>query len=479
MKVGMLSPYSLSRPGGVQGQVFGLSRALRKLGHEVTVIGPQDEGATVADENVVVVGRPTGLHSNGSVAPVTISPMVSVRTERFVRHSDFDVLHIHEPLAPMAPYGLMITDPVPMVGTFHRAGVSRWVPVLKPLARLVGRRMEVRVAVSEAARETGIKSAGGDYEVLFNGVDIERFSTAVPTPTDDRPTVLFLGRHEARKGLGVLLDAFAELDRPAVLWVAGAGSSSEVERRRHPESDRVKWLGLLSDEEVAARAAGADVVPSIGGWSGNKLGPNCATAIDLAGAYQKVINAFSFKAIDIDIENTDEFENNAIQDKILSALKIVKQNNPSVKTIVTFGTTTTGPNSYGTRLVQQAKALGSNIDVFTQMPFDFGGGSNMYTSTVNASEGLKNLLKTTFGYTDAQAYSHEGISGMNGLSDQQENTTTDTWTRIRDYAKSKGFARFTFWAVNRDRGCAGGGVVSNCSGIAQADWAFTKISAGF
>jgi chitinase len=98
---------------------------------------------------------------------------------------------------------------------------------------------------------------------------------------------------------------------------------------------------------------------------------------------------------------------------------------------------------------------------------------------VTASSFPKNLLKTTFGYTDAQAYSHMGISGMNGLSDQQENTTTDTWTRIRDYAKSKGFARFTFWAVNRDRGCAGGGVVSNCSGIAQADWAFTKISAGF
>ena len=227
------------------------------------------------------------------------------------------------------------------------------------------------------------------------------------------------------------------------------------------------------------RSAGADVVPSIGGWSGNKLGPNCATASDLAGAYQKVINAFSFKAIDIDIENTDEFENAAVQDKILGALKIIKQNNPSVKTIVTFGTTPNGPNANGTRLVQQAKALGSNIDIFTQMPFDFGGGSDMYTATVNASEGLKNLLKTTFGYTDAQAYSHMGISGMNGLSDQQEQTSTDTWTRIRDYASSKGFARFTFWAVNRDRGCAGGGVVSDCSGIAQADWAFTKISAGF
>jgi hypothetical protein len=228
-----------------------------------------------------------------------------------------------------------------------------------------------------------------------------------------------------------------------------------------------------------ARAAGADVVPSVGGWSGNKLGPNCATANDLAGAYQKVIDAFSFKAIDIDIENTDEFENTAVQDKILSALAIVKQKNPSVKTIVTFGTTPSGPNSTGVRLVQQAKALGSNIDVFTQMPFDFGGGSDMYSATVNASEGLKSVLKSTFGYTDAQAYSHMGISGMNGLSDQQETTTTDTWTRIRDYASSKGFARFTFWAVNRDRGCAGGGVVSDCSGIAQADWAFTKISAGF
>jgi len=227
------------------------------------------------------------------------------------------------------------------------------------------------------------------------------------------------------------------------------------------------------------KAAGADVIPSVGGYSGNKLGPNCGSVDALAGAYQKIINAFGFKAIDIDIENTDEFENTAVQDRILGALKVIKQNNPSVKTIITFGTSTTGPTYYGTRLVQQAKALGANIDIFTQMPFDFGGGNDMYGNTVNASEALKNLLKTQFGYSDAQAYSHMGISGMNGLSDQQELTSTDTWTRLRDYAKGKGFARFTFWAVNRDRGCAGGGVVSNCSGIAQADWAFTKISAGF
>jgi hypothetical protein len=237
--------------------------------------------------------------------------------------------------------------------------------------------------------------------------------------------------------------------------------------------------GVHASTISAIKAAGADVVPSIGGWQGNKLGPNCSTVDALAGAYQKVISAFGLTAIDVDIENTDEFENTAVQDRILGALKVIKQNNPTVKTILTFGTSTTGPTYYGTRLVQQASALGAGIDVFAQMPFDFGGGSDMYTATVNASEGLKNLLKTTFGYTDAQAYSHMGISGMNGLSDQQELTSTDTWTRIRDYAKNNGFARFTFWAVNRDRGCAGGGVVSNCSGIAQSDWAFTNISAGF
>jgi hypothetical protein len=237
--------------------------------------------------------------------------------------------------------------------------------------------------------------------------------------------------------------------------------------------------GAHASTIAAIRAAGGDVVPSIGGWSGNKLGPNCATPEALAGAYQKVIDTFGLKAIDIDIENTDEFENYVVADRIVDALRIVKQKNPSVKTIITFGTTPTGPNQHGIRLIQQAKAKNANIDVFSQMPFDFGGGADMYASTVGATEGLKNQLKSVFGWTDAQAYARMGISGMNGLSDQQELTSPQTWTRIRDYARDKGLARFTFWAVNRDRGCPGGGVVSNCSGIAQADWEFTRISAGF
>ncbi|MGW7662293.1 carbohydrate binding domain-containing protein [Streptomyces sp. NPDC054756] len=249
----------------------------------------------------------------------------------------------------------------------------------------------------------------------------------------------------------------------------------------NPSWDGQRPLTGGNDQSVinSIRAAGGDVVPSIGGWSGNKLGPNCSTAEALAGAYQKVIDAYGLKAIDVDIENTDEFENATVQDRILNALKIVKANNPGLRTIITFGTSTTGPTYWGNRLIEQAKALNAGIDVFTIMPFDFGGGADMYGSTVSAAEGLKTKLKSTFGWDDATAYAHLGISGMNGLSDQQELTSPGTWTQIRDWANSRHIARLAFWSVNRDRPCAGGGVTSNCSGISQNTWQFTSITAGF
>ncbi|HZN76458.1 MAG TPA: cellulose binding domain-containing protein [Micromonosporaceae bacterium] len=245
------------------------------------------------------------------------------------------------------------------------------------------------------------------------------------------------------------------------------------------DSSRPLQGGVDAQAISQIRAGGGDVIPSFGGWSGNKLGPNCSTASALAGAYQQVINAYNLRAIDIDIENIDEFENEAVQDRILSALKIVKQNNPNIKTIITFGTTTTGPNFWGNRLITRSAALQANIDVYTIMPFDFGGGANMAQNTMNAAEGLKNALKSAFGWSDDTAYRHMGISGMNGLSDQQELTSPSTWQQVRDWAQARHLARLAFWSVNRDRPCPGGGVVSDCSGISQSNWQFTAITATF
>jgi Cellulose binding domain/Fibronectin type III domain/Glycosyl hydrolases family 18 len=248
-----------------------------------------------------------------------------------------------------------------------------------------------------------------------------------------------------------------------------------------PAWDGMRPLTGGTDQSTirSIQSAGGQVIPSFGGWQGNKLGPNCGTPDALAGAVMQVVNAYNLSWVDLDIENIDEFENEAIQDRWLNALRIVKTRKAGLRTIVTFGTTTSGPNFWGNRLIQRAKALNANVDVFTIMPFDFGGGGNMVASTTSAVEGLRASLQSTFGWSADTAYRHIGISGMNGLSDQRELTSPSTWTQIRDYASSHHLARLAFWSVNRDRGCPNGGVVSDCSGIDQTQWQFTRITAGF
>lgn len=227
----------------------------------------------------------------------------------------------------------------------------------------------------------------------------------------------------------------------------------------------------------AIKAAGGQVQISFGGWSGNKLGPSCSTPAAYAGAVQQVIDAHQPHVVDFDIENSDEFENYTVQDRILQGLIIVRQNNPNVKIAVTIGTGQSGPTGAGTRLINRAAELGVGIDNYTIMPFNFGS-SNVAQSTINAAEGLKAQLKAARGWTDAQAYAHMGISGMNGLSDQGEVTTTAAWTQIRDYARDNGLTRLAFWSVNRDRQCAGG-LTDSCSGVSQPAFEFTRITAGF
>jgi chitodextrinase len=229
----------------------------------------------------------------------------------------------------------------------------------------------------------------------------------------------------------------------------------------------------------AIRAAGGDVIPSFGGWAGNKLGERCGDPTSLANAYMRVVDAFNLNAIDIDIEAT-EFENEAVQDRVLNALKIVKQRKPGIKTIVTFGTGQDGPTWWGQRLVRRGAELGANVDVWTIMPFDFGGGgADMGQLTIRAAEGLKSYVQSTHGYSDAAAYQHSGISGMNGLSDQREVSTVDDFREMLAYANQHHIGRFTFWSVNRDRPCDGQ-VAGNCSGLPNhSAWDYTRVVAQY
>ncbi|MGH3681661.1 MAG: carbohydrate-binding protein [Natronosporangium sp.] len=227
------------------------------------------------------------------------------------------------------------------------------------------------------------------------------------------------------------------------------------------------------------RAAGGDVSVSFGGWSGNKLGPNCSSAQALAGAIQQVIDAYNLDTVDMDVENIDEFESPTVQDRILGALRIVKQNNPGITTVVTIPVLNSGPNFWGSRLIDQARALGANVDVFNIMTFNFGGGADMFGAAVSASQGLNAKLRSTFGWSEAVAYQHMGITGMIGRSDQGEITSPAAWTQIRNWADQRSLAKLAFWSTNRDRPCPGGGANSSCSGISQTELEFSRITAQF
>jgi phosphatidylinositol alpha-mannosyltransferase len=266
VRVGLVCPYSLTIPGGVQGQVMGLARALRALGHDVRVLGPCD--GPPPDAGVTPLGRSVPTAANGSVAPLAPDPSAQLRTIRALRDEDFEILHLHEPLAPGPTLTAIIFGEAPKVGTFHAAGESAAYRYLGWGLKRLARRLDHRCAVSPDAVALAESGLGGTFELLFNAVEVERFTTGPVHPTD-RPTIFFLGRHEPRKGLEVLLEALSDLPADVRLWVGGDGPQTEELQQRFGHDHRVEWLGRISDDEREARMRGCTVYcsPSVRGES--------------------------------------------------------------------------------------------------------------------------------------------------------------------------------------------------------------------
>ncbi len=255
------------------------------------------------------------------------------------------------------------------------------------------------------------------------------------------------------------------------------------------------WSGgspVSSDTQMAAkiaqiRAAGGDVMPSVGGFAGNKLGERCTDATSLANAYQRVIDRYSLRAIDFDIEAT-EFENTAAQDRITQAIKMIKDRaaaaGRSLQVYVTVPVGQSGLTFFGSQLVQSAVRNNAPVDGWTIMPFDLGGGSTgMGQLSVNIAEQLHAQLKTFYpGRTDDAIYRMSGISSMNGRTDVGEFIRQADFQTMLSYAQAHHLARFTFWSVNRDRQCTPaepGNTSGTCSSVTQQPWEFTRIVARY
>jgi phosphatidylinositol alpha-mannosyltransferase len=266
MRIGMVCPYSLSVPGGVQAQVMGLAFELRRLGVEVRVLAPCD-GPPPATF-VTPLGKSLPTAGNGSVAPLAPDPSCQLRTIRALTEEAFDVLHIHEPFIPGATQTAVLTATAPILATFHAAGDSSAYRYLRRPILAASHRIAHRVAVSKDARELVHRYVGGEYEILFNGVDLDLYRQA-PAMATAGPTIFFLGRHEERKGLGVLLAAVQQLPPDVTVWIAGTGPDTAALQATYAGDQRLQWLGRISETDKIARMKGATVycAPSLHGES--------------------------------------------------------------------------------------------------------------------------------------------------------------------------------------------------------------------
>jgi hypothetical protein len=244
-----------------------------------------------------------------------------------------------------------------------------------------------------------------------------------------------------------------------------------------------RWDGLrpLSGGADAAaiaaiRAGGRSAEVAFGGWSGRKLETQCRDAPSLAAAYQRVINVYGLQSIDVDLEGTDVLGSDIVQDRVLNALALIRRHNIGLHITVTVPTTQAGLTPSGRRLIERARYFGSNIDVYSVMTFNFWS-LDMLDDSIRAATSLKDFLMTTFQWSEALAYRHIGLSGMNGVSDSGEVTTPNTWRSIGTWGAAVGLSRLALWSVNRDRPCAILVTDTLCSGIDQTTFEFSQITA--
>ena len=285
MKVAMVSPYDFSWPGGVNAHVTQLSAELRQRGHEVTVIAPRTPANPLAQcgspDYFIPMGRSVPLSAGGSTARVTLSWWLWPRVRQLMARERFDLVHVHEPLAPLLPLMFLHHSNAVNVGTFHAFSdgqqLYRW---SRYALRTWHQRLHGRIAVSEAARTfVAPHFPQRQYRVIPNGIDFQRFAAANPLPElqDNRKNILFVGRKDERKGLRYLLEAFAlslEIRRDLRLVVVGPGEpdrtcESLIDTINGVNRGMVRITGPVSDEDLPRYYASADVFcsPATGGES--------------------------------------------------------------------------------------------------------------------------------------------------------------------------------------------------------------------
>jgi phosphatidylinositol alpha-mannosyltransferase len=318
MRIGIVCPYSLDVPGGVQNHVRDLAEALIERGHHVSVLAPSESDDLPS--YVVPAGRTVAVPYNGAVARMSFGPMVAARARRWLIDGAFDVLHLHEPATPSLSLLALWSAECPVVATYHSSNErSRALSASAAILRPSLEKISARIAVSEYSRGTQVSHVGGEPVIIPNGLYVDRYASAMPRPEwrGTAGTIAFVGRlGEPRKGFPLLAKAFGAVaaERPGLrLLVVGGGDVHDA-RLLLPEAvrDQVMFLGSAPDEDKAAALRTADVyvAPNTGGES---FGIVLAEAM-AAGATVLASDIPAFRRVLDDGANGVLFRNEAVDD---------------------------------------------------------------------------------------------------------------------------------------------------------------------
>ncbi len=282
MKIGIIVPFSWSFWGAVVEHAELQADALEARGHDVRLVMGNDPPGQFTrvlhprvgrhgdpPPNVIPIGRSVIVPANGSLPNIILSPRAIWRIRRVLEREQFDVIHLHEPMTPVTCISALVMSTAPIVATHHASGELGYMKLAMPAWGFLARRIDARIAVSERARDSASRWLQGEYEIVPNGVLIPDEAE----PGGREHTVTFAGRHEARKGLQVLLRAWPDihLRTGARLQICGADPLAVrllIARLRVSDAG-IDILGFLSQEELTAQLARtkALVAPSVGGES--------------------------------------------------------------------------------------------------------------------------------------------------------------------------------------------------------------------
>jgi phosphatidylinositol alpha-mannosyltransferase len=272
MKIGLVSPYDFSVPGGVNTHICHLADNYRCLGHNVRILAPASRREAADRDDLIVIGQRTiGLPAGGSVAHITLSLMLGPLVDRVLAREAFDIIHLHEPFVPLLPFQVLRRSKGLNVATFHAAKDQgrQWYAYFRPAIAHWWPRIQGKIAVSPAASGLIERYFEDHYEIIPNGVDYQWFATpAPPFPQfkDGKLNVLFLGRLEKRKGLPYLLRAYAQvrarLPESRLIIVGPDGgmlAGAEAFVRRQGLTDDVVFTGYVPEEDKRRYYRTADV----------------------------------------------------------------------------------------------------------------------------------------------------------------------------------------------------------------------------